>query len=163
MNPLDQLAPLIAPLPISWWPPAPIWWVLPPLLVLLSLLARWLWERRPQPRVQPISASDDPLRLAALAELAALPRPYHNAQAGPWLQQINVLLKRLCQSQRPQDAAHLLIGRAWLAYLDARCPAAGLTRWMVLVDAPYKRDCRLSDQAIDELSQSVERWIAKYV
>ena len=36
MNPLDQLEPLIAPAPISWWPPAPGWW-------LLALLALFSW------------------------------------------------------------------------------------------------------------------------
>ncbi|MCO2006091.1 DUF4381 domain-containing protein, partial [Pseudomonas aeruginosa] len=28
MNPLDRLEPLIAPLPVGWWPPAPGWWLL---------------------------------------------------------------------------------------------------------------------------------------
>ena len=163
MNPLDQLAPLIAPPPIGWWPLAPIWWLLPPALLAALIIARWLWTRRPKPRTAQASAQNDPLRSAALLELARLERPYQNAPAGPWLQHLNALLKRLCQAQRPEDGAQLLTGRAWLAYLDARCPAAGLTRWMVLVDAPYKRECRMSDRSIDELTHSLERWIAKHV
>lgn len=39
----------------------------------------------------------DPLREAALAELAALAKPYGRASAGPWLQAINGLLKRVYQ------------------------------------------------------------------
>ena len=36
MNPLDRLEPLIAPLPVGWWPPAPGWWLLAALLPLLG-------------------------------------------------------------------------------------------------------------------------------
>mgnify|MGYP000592588892 CR=1 FL=1 len=38
MNPLDQLHPLIAPAPVSLWPPAPGWWLLLAVLPLLWLL-----------------------------------------------------------------------------------------------------------------------------
>ena len=97
MNPLDQLQPTIAPPPVSWWPLAPGWWAL---LVLLPLLLWGLWYLRrylPQRRqaVQTQEQPLDPLRQAALAELARLVRPYDGQHAGPWLQQLNALLKRL--------------------------------------------------------------------
>ena len=164
MNPLDQLHPLIAPAQIGLWPPAPGWWAL---LVLLPLLGWGLWRvrhwrplRRP---VAPVEQPLDPVRQEALTELARLPRPYDGAHAGAWLQQINALLKRLCRNHYPGANSHTLNGRKWLAFLDNRCPAAGLTRWMVLVEGAYKPECKLDDKAIAGLSQAVETWIRKHV
>ena len=141
MNPLDQLQPTIAPPPVSWWPLAPGWWAL---LVLLPLLLWGLWYLRrylPQRRqaVQTQEQPLDPLRQAALAELARLVRPYDDQHAGPWLQQLNALLKRLARAHYPNDNSHVLSGRAWLAFLDSRCPAAGLTRAAQGVVVPLRR------------------------
>ena len=105
----------------------------------------------------------DPLRQAALDELATLRKPYDGAPAGPWLQQLNALLKRLCRERYPDSASHTLSSRAWLAFLDNRCPAAGLTRWMILVDGSYRPQCTMSDKAIAELDQAVATWIRKHV
>ncbi|UVJ42632.1 DUF4381 domain-containing protein [Pseudomonas sp. LS1212] len=164
MSSLEQLQPLIAPPPISAWPPAPGWWAL---LVLLPLFAWGLWRlRRYWPlrsRQAPTEQPLDPIRLEALAELARLPKPYDGAPAGAWLQQINALLKRICRNHYPNSHSHTLNGRQWLAFLDNRCPAAGLTRWMVLVEGAYKPECKLDDKAIAGLSQSVETWIRKHV
>lgn len=164
MNLLDQLQPMIRPAPISIWPPAPGWWVL---LVLLPLLgyglcrARVLLPQRTQDEAneQPL----DPLRQAALIELAQMPKPYDGAPAGAWLQQINGLLKRLCRNDYPYSQSHTLNGRKWLAFLDNRCPAAGLTRWMILVEGAYKPECKLDDKAIAGLTQAVDTWIRKHV
>ena len=165
MNPLDQLQPTIAPPPVSWWPLAPGWWAL---LVLLPLLLWGLWYLRrylPQRRqaVQTQEQPLDPLRQAALAELARLVRPYNGQHAGPWLQQLNALLKRLARAHYPNDNSHVLSGRAWLAFLDSRCPAAGLTRWMILVEGTYRSHCSLDDKAINGLNQAVDTWIRKHV
>lgn len=164
MSPLDQLQPLIAPASISAWPPAPGWWLL---AVLLPLAGFGLWRLRRLLRVKaPLSRAEqplDPLRVSALAELASLPKPYDGAPAGAWLQQINALLKRLCRNQYPYSQSHTLNGRKWLAFLDNRCPAAGLTRWMVLVEGAYKPECKLDDKAITGLTQSVDTWIRKHV
>lgn len=164
MNPLEQLHPLIAPAHIGLWPPAPGWWVL---LVLLPLLGWGLWRVRhwrPARRQRvPVEQPLDPVRQEALTELARLPRPYDGAHAGAWLQQINALLKRLCRNHYPGANSHTLNGRKWLAFLDNRCPAAGLTRWMVLVEGAYKPECKLDDKAIAGLSQAVETWIRKHV
>lgn len=164
MNPIDQLQPLIDPVPVPWWPPAPGWWLL---AVLLPLLGWGLWHllrswRQRQPSSQAELALD-PLRQAALDELSRLSKPYDDAPAGPWLQQLNALLKRLCRERYPESASHTLSSRAWLAFLDNRCPAAGLTRWMILVDGSYRPQCTLSDKAITELDQAVATWIRKHV
>ena len=164
MNPLDQLQPLIDPPPVPWWPPAPGWWLL---AVLLPLLAWGLWRLlhnwQQRPRKVTTEQALDPLRQAALDELSRLSKPYDGAPAGPWLQQLNALLKRLCRNHYPDSHSHTLNGRQWLAFLDNRCPAAGLTRWMVLVEGTYKPECRLDDKAIAGLSQAVETWIRKHV
>ena len=164
MNPLDELQPTIAPLPVSWWPLAPGWWLV---LILVPLLIWGLWYlRRYLPRKQRTQQAEqplDPLRQAALDELAALPRPYDGQPAGPWLQQLNALLKRLARAHYPQDNSHILSGRTWLAFLDSRCPAAGLTRWMILVEGGYRAGCTLDDKAIEGLQQAVATWIRKHV
>lgn len=163
MNALE-LEPLIAPEPVSWWPLAPGWWFLAALLLCLLLLVRlrpWqLWKRQDTAVVEP---SLDPQRETALLELAQLSKPYGGQPASHWLQQINALLKRLCRIRYPDDHPHTLSGRAWLAFLDSRCPAAGLTRWMVLVEGAYRAECRLDDKAIAGLEQSVQIWIRKHV
>ena len=162
MNPLDALEPLIAPAAISWWPPAPGWWYLPALLGLLGW-GLWYWWRQERRDAVETEQPLDPARQAALEELSNLPRPYDGAPAGPWLQELNGLLKRLCRMHYPADQSHTLSGRAWLAYLDNRCPAAGLTRWMILVEGAYRPQCKLDDKAIAGLYQSVETWIRKHV
>jgi hypothetical protein len=165
MNPLEQLQPTIAPPPVSWWPLAPGWWAL---LVLLPLLLWGLWYLRrylPQRQQQKMHSEQplDPLRQAALVELARLVRPYDGQHAGPWLQQLNALLKRLARVDYPTDNSHVLSGRAWLAFLDSRCPAAGLTRWMILVEGTYRSHCSLDDKSINGLNQAVDIWIRKHV
>lgn len=167
MNPLDQLAAPLAPPPPPFWPPAPGWWLLAAVLLLAVGLAAWqhrrllAWWARRRPAPAPATALD-PQRQAALDELFGLPRPYGGVQAGPWLQALNALLKRLCRAHYPDNQSHTLSGRAWLAFLDNRCPAAGLTRWMILVEGTYRADCRLDDKAIDGLQQAVETWIRKH-
>ncbi|TBV03795.1 DUF4381 domain-containing protein [Phytopseudomonas dryadis] len=164
MNPLDALEPLIAPAAIGWWPPAPGWWLLALLLPLLAWGLLRLLKRLPRPaRKKAAEQPLDPLREAALVELQHLPKPYAGAHAGPWLQQLNGLLKRLCRERYPDSNSHTLSSRAWLAFLDNRCPAAGLTRWMILVEGAYRPHCVLDDKAIAGLDQAVATWIRKHV
>ncbi|WP_313088980.1 DUF4381 domain-containing protein [Pseudomonas sp.] len=165
MNPLDNLEPLIAPSPVGAWPLAPGWWFLAALLLAIVLLLRLRpWQRqKPDAGARPADAVPEPQRQLALDELAGLSKPYDGQPANAWLQQLNALLKRLCRTRYPDDNPHTLSGRAWLAFLDSRCPAAGLTRWMVLVEGVYRSECRLDDKAIEGLEQSVQIWIRKHV
>lgn len=164
MSRIEDLQPLIAPPPVAWWPPAPGWWFLAALALALLLALRlrpWQrWHRQASPQAE---SGIEPHRQAALDELARLSKPYDGQPANFWLQQLNALLKRLCRSRYPDEHSHTLSGRAWLAFLDNRCPAAGLTRWMVLVEGGYRAECRLDDKAIDGLEQAVQTWILKHV
>jgi hypothetical protein len=164
MSTLDGLEPLIAPPAISAWPPAPGWWFLAALLLTGMLLLRLRpWRRRQRPEVETSDIPLEPQRQMALDELALLRKPYGGEAANQWLQQLNGLLKRLCRTRYPDDNPHTLSGRAWLAFLDSRCPAAGLTRWMVLVEGVYRAECRLDDRAIEGLEQAVQIWVRKHV
>ena len=164
MSMLEDLAPLIVPPPVDAWPPAPGWWFLAALALCLVLLLRLrLWQRRPQADLRAAETVLEPQRQAALDELALLSKPYGGQPASQWLQQLNALLKRLCRTRYPDDNPHTLSGRTWLAFLDNRCPAAGLTRWMVLVEGAYRAECRLDDKAIQGLEQAVQIWIRKHV
>ena len=164
MNPLDRLEPLIAPAPIGRGAPAPGWWLL---AVLLALLLWWLprlLKRLPRKaRSNDREQTLEPLRQAALNELEQLRKPYDGVPAGLWLQQLNGVLKRLCRQRYPESHSHTLSSRAWLAFLDSRCPAAGLTRWMILVEGAYRPHCTLDDKAIEGLHQAVAIWIRKHV
>lgn len=43
---LANLKPLIAPAPVSWWPPAPGWWILGTILLVSIIgLTVWAWKR----------------------------------------------------------------------------------------------------------------------
>jgi hypothetical protein len=165
MNPLDQLSPLVRPEPVSFWPLAPGWWIALVMLVAVPAAAFMVWRHRRQTSVeQPVSEEEqlEGPRRAALLELAQMPRPYGES-AGPWLQSLNALLKRLCMTRYPDSHCQTLSGRAWLAFLDTRCTAAGLTRWMVLVEGAYRPDCRLDDKTIDGLYAAISIWIRKHV
>lgn len=171
MNLQEQLAPLILPPPPSLWPLAPGWWgiiVITGALVVLKI--RHYYRQRQQHPHEPLSELPpqtptellDSLRQTALEELAQLPKPQPGEPASQWLQQINALLKRITRIRYPAANSHTLSGRAWLAFLDSRCPAAGLTRWMILVEGAYRSECHLDQNALDGLEQAVSIWIQKH-
>ncbi|WP_205340746.1 DUF4381 domain-containing protein [Denitrificimonas caeni] len=157
---IEQLQPIILPPPISGWPPAIGWWLLALLVIIVLAGWRYLSSVKTQPQ-RPLN--HDPLRDSALQQLQTLPKPHGGEQVGPWLQQLNQLLKRICATRYPEHASHTLSGREWLAFLDSRCPAAGLTRWMILVQGAYQPDCRLDDKSIAQLQQAIDTWIRKHV
>lgn len=163
MNPQQlPLEPLIPPPPISWWPLAPIWWILLIVIVLLVLIISsryFFWKKNASPKAIIATKNQmDKMRQAALDVLMSLPKPYEQA-AGKWLQQINDLLKRICNSRYPSANSKVLIGRTWLKFLDSKCPAAHINQFTVLVDGEYQANFYLDKATIDALYSSVEHWI----
>lgn len=162
---LETMQPLLYPAAAA--PPAPSpsadWWLLAALPVGILMMLWWWRKRRATGNVPPPAAEPASQLGEALTQLQQLPRPTADEQAGPWLQQLNLLLKRFCAVRYPDVASHRLSGREWLAFLDSRCPAAGLTRWMILVQGSYLPDCRLSEADVAALHHSVTIWMRAHV
>ncbi|MGC3468420.1 DUF4381 domain-containing protein, partial [Pseudomonas aeruginosa] len=65
----------------------------------------------------------------------------------------------VCRARRPDSRSHALSGRAWLSFLDNRCPGAALTPWLILVEGGYRAECTLDEKAVDGLDAAVATWI----
>lgn len=141
------------PDPIAWWPPAPGWWILAGLVLLLALAGFWLFRRRGKGR----------LRRSALKELARIEHAQRDRPDGRGLAtELSVLLRRVAISVEPRSEVASLAGEAWLAWLDqgvAQTPYAGcFTRGAgrALVEAPYNPKAEVD---ADKLVRLARVWI----
>lgn len=107
-DPLAQLRDIHLPDPVSWWPPAPGWWV----VTLLALAAislgiffiRKLWLR-------------NRYRRAALRELHDLGTNPQNDQK-ELLKKLSTLLRRVAVQAYGRNEVAPLSGDRWLEFLD---------------------------------------------
>jgi hypothetical protein len=146
MDPLAGLRGYRLPEPVSWWPPAPGWWLLAGLgLVLLGLAVVWgrrRWRRRAPAR-------------AALRELAALRADLaRDADAGAFVRGLSRLLRRYALTRFPRDRVAGLTGADWLAFLDAHGGAGrfGAGPGRLLAEAPYRPAPELPAAVLAELA-----------
>jgi hypothetical protein len=151
MNPGSELPlrDIHLPDPVSWWPPAPGWWMLLTLLVAIALLGGYLLHRYRR----------NALQRAARQALHRIGEDYR--QSGDALllaQQLSILLRRVSLSCYPRRQVAGLTGRAWLSLLDRTLPGDEFQQGAgrVLIDAPYSGDSRVDGPALLRLC---ERWL----
>ena len=151
MNPGSELPlrDIHLPDPVSWWPPAPGWWMLLALLVAIALLSGFLHHRYRR----------NALQRAAQQALHKIGEDYR--QSGDALllaQQLSLLLRRVSLSCYPRQQVAGLTGRAWLSLLDRTLPGDEFQQGAgrVLIDAPYSLDSRVDGPALLRLC---ERWL----
>ena len=143
------------PDPVSWWPPAPGWWGLLVLCLLLVLVIRALINARCRGRLKRDS-------LTLLQQLAE--QFQHNSDGQQLTVQLSVLLRRLALSLYPRRQVAAMTGREWLEFLDERLTPDGNEKafsegtGQVLIEAPYNPDCRVDGEALIGL---VRRWITR--
>lgn len=135
-----------APPPIPWWPPAPGWWLVLGVLLLLAMLTPWLvlrWRRR------------SAIKLRAQQALRDIPTTLTDQQ---WLTEVNTLLKRLLK-QRGDTAATRLYGEQWLDYLCAHYPRPQRRSLKPLAAELYRQTAELTPQQRRELQRELRRWL----
>ncbi|MDT8387105.1 MAG: DUF4381 domain-containing protein [Thiogranum sp.] len=152
MNPAGEALPLRdihLPEPVSWWPPAPGWWLLLILLALLGALGYALYRRHRRRALQRSAQQ-------ALRDIAA--RWQQSGNAAQLASELSILLRRLCLSRFPREQVAGLTGSAWLQRLDSELPGEHFTSGIgrALIEAPYAAEVRVDG---DALLQLCERWI----
>jgi hypothetical protein len=146
---LSQLRDIHMPGAVSWWPPAPGWWALLALLLIIAGVGVVFRRRRQRNR----------WRGSALTELARLRAAAPERQ----LREVSVLLRRVAISRFPRHDVAALTGEAWLAFLDRTLGdgsafQSGVGR--VLLSAPYAGTAQ-DDVDTAALLALCERWIKR--
>ncbi|MFO7285663.1 MAG: DUF4381 domain-containing protein [Gammaproteobacteria bacterium] len=130
------------PEPVSWWPPAPGWWVL--LAFGLAVLVFALYRRhRERGRRAALAAID-----RIVADLRA------GADPAESLREMSIVLRRFAMSVAADGEARMvpgLVGRSWLEYLDRHGGGEAFRRGpgRLLADAPYRPGGVARDDALE--------------
>jgi hypothetical protein len=143
---LNTLRDIHAPPPVSWWPPAPGWWLLLALVLIALWVSWWVWRARPWRRQALRELQELELEFGATGDVA-------NCVA-----QVSVLLRRVTLSVRTPATAAALTGDAWLKYLDqiGRMQQFQTGIGRVLITAPYARAESVDVPLLIELAR---RWM----
>jgi hypothetical protein len=155
---LDKLFDIVTPAPVPWWPPAPGWFVVGGVAVVLAVWGAWhMWKFW---RAQAY-------RRAALAEWQQIKTQADDrTQRTAALQQLPELVKRTALAAFPREEVASLSGTAWLRFLDCSGHTDAFThgRGQLLSESAY--DPRLIAQmdtaAAEELLRIVHRWIGHH-
>ena len=142
---LENLRPLHLPPEIGWWPPAPGWWLLVLLCVVLGAWAVKVWRRG--------AARREALRIIRAIE--------HGELVGPSLaQQINVLLRRYAMACYPQLNAQALAGDAWLEFLNRHGAGRDFSgaAARALTQAPFAPDASVNRSELIDLAR---HWVKR--
>ena len=149
---LAQLKDIRSPIEPAWWLPAPGYLFLGlAVLVLLAILAIWLWRRRADRRL--ISAQRELRRIAT--EHAGESNTLELARAlASWL-------KRVALQAYPEHRLESISGTAWLEFLDRSIGGVDFSRGpgRVFASDIYRRD-PISPSDARALLELCDSWLS---
>ena len=145
---LDRLADIVTLPPVSWWPPAPAWYVvIGVVLVLFIAFVIKAWQRRWR----------NIYRANALAELNRV------EQGTKAVTHIAQILKRTALAVVPRQKVAALNGERWVQWLNQAGNSVTFSErsGQILSEHLYS-DGQPSDAEIAALARSARAWIRKH-
>ena len=156
---LERLHDIVAPPPVSWWPPAPGWYVA---AAVLLIAVAWLGYRRWR------AYRANRYRRAALEELSSIARLVRDPSSRPeGLGALSALLKRVALSMWPRGDVASLSGDAWIRFLDetGNAPRFADEPARLVAGAAYATPAAtagLSDADVEGMLSAVRGWIVEH-
>ncbi|MEN8142961.1 MAG: DUF4381 domain-containing protein [Thermodesulfobacteriota bacterium] len=148
-DPLTQLRDIHLPEPVSWWPPAPGWWLMALVAVVLLVvggraLLKYIRRNR--------------YRRVALAELRRLRGKKTKYTAQELLERLASLLRRVAIQSCGRQQVASLVGERWLRFLDETGSTDQFTggAGRMLGEDHYHHEVK---KISAELFQLAEKWI----
>ncbi|MCP4488557.1 MAG: DUF4381 domain-containing protein [Gammaproteobacteria bacterium] len=135
---------------VSWWPPAPGWWLLLMALVALMLGSFFLWRWM----------KHKPLRKLSVIEYKNIVNNFHQQQDSRLLlSQLSTLLRRILMSYQGRNNNASIIGDDWIKQLNllANKNCFSAEQENLLSRGQFQRDLDFDSLA---LLASCEHWIA---
>jgi len=137
------------PTPVSWWPPAPGWWIVLALALLIPLVVIWLKRRPRKIRVQ---------KAAATALQKVLQDYARDGNPTQLLAELSALCRRIALSYCPREQVAGLTGTAWGRALNqlSRTPVLDEHSQQLLTQGAYMA-CVPTDVA--PLIEQLTTWV----
>jgi hypothetical protein len=156
---LEQLADIHLPGPVSFWPPAPGWW----LLALLSIAAlTWLMlkalEARRQRQICTFALQELDKAYDAFRGQQSSDPELSNQATLSFLNEFNAVLRRVALWHFPRHNIASLGGRAWVDFIREKGESSLLSDEIAaaLEEGRFKTQCDIDPE---QLHQFGERWI----
>ncbi len=150
---LSQLADIHLPEPVSFWPPAPGWWVLAVLLLIgLAFLVRYLMKVREKQKICQY----------ALAELDCCRQRLTNSDDEPdaarlhYINEVNSVLRRVALVHFPQNNVASLGGTAWVDFIREKGDSSLLNEELskALSHGRFQPRCDVDADALNALGHA---------
>ena len=149
---IDQLQDIHVVAEPSLWPPAPGWWFVGAVLLILLLVGLFRFVRKMKVRAR---------RRRLLNELDQLAQTFDpHTQAADYLAALNRLFRGIALKAFPGSGCGRLEGEAWVSFIRARMESAGdLSGLSALESGPYQRQ---PDYEPEQLQGLARQWVLSY-
>ena len=152
-DPLAQLRDIHLPQAITWWPPAPGWWLIAVLCLLLVAAISGYFYRRYQ---------RNSFRRQALQLLQGHFLDWQQSgDTSLYMQQVNTVLKRTALLRFPDSNVAALSGPQWMVFLDRHSPQSspGFSNGP-LTQGPYAPPA--AEQDVEALQRLALAWLRQH-
>ena len=152
---VDQLRDIRGLDPVSWWPPAPGWWLAAIAVILLTLALLWWRDQRQR---YPLGS----WQKDAQRRLRALRRRLEEWDPKQVAGELSELLRRIAMARCGRENCAGLVGEEWLEWLQQRDPSEfdWRDKGRVLLELPYApAGTPEPSDALRQLIDATQRWV----